>query len=170
MTAADVDNASKTLRYYDALWNARNRAVIADWIAPDYVGHFTRLPEPVRGIDGFRAMVDELFVAFPDLHMSIDDMIAQGDRVVSRVHLSGTHRGVLLGYAPTGLGIAASFVAIERYADGLCVEEWVYSDDLALARQIGALPAPGSRAERFAKALHRLSARWHRSRSSAARP
>jgi predicted ester cyclase len=158
MTSTSATNASATRRYYEALWNQRDLAVITDWIAPDYIGHFTAKPEPVRGIAGFRAMAEELFTAFPDLRMSLADVIAEGDRVASRVLLEGTHRGEMLGYAPTGLRVETSFLAIERYVDGLCVEEWVYSDDLGLGRQIKALPAHGSRLDRFGKALHRLTA------------
>jgi steroid delta-isomerase-like uncharacterized protein len=157
--ATTVDNAAKTARYYDELWNRRNLDVIEDWIAPDFVGHYTSQPEPVRGRDGFRRFVDETVTAFPDARMTILDTIVDGDTVVSRVELRGTHAGRLLGFAPTGQEVAVTFVGIERYRDGLCVEEWVYSDDLALSRQIKALPEAGSRAERVGWALHGLSAR-----------
>lgn len=151
-------NAAKTRRCYQALWNDRDRSVIADWIAPDYVGHFTRRPEPVRGVAGFTALADELFTAVPDLQMAIEDLVADGDRVASRVRITGTHLGPLEGYAATGVAIDTTFLAIERYAKGLCVEEWVHSDDLGIARQIKALPAAGSIAERAARSLHRLAA------------
>jgi predicted ester cyclase len=157
MSAAE-QNADKTRRYYDALWNTRDRSVIQDWIAPDYVGHYTRRPQPVRGVSGFEAMADELFNAFPDLHTTIEDLVASDDRVASRVRITGTHLGEMEGYAPTGVRVETSFVAIERYVDGLCVEEWVYSDDLGIARQIKALPAANSVGERLAKGLHRLAA------------
>jgi predicted ester cyclase len=151
-------NADATRRNYEALWNRRDLGVIPSWIAPGYVGHFTRRPEPVLGTEGFRRLVEDLFTAFPDLHMVIEDLVADEDRVASRVSVTGTHRGPLEGYAPTGVAVETSFLAIERYADGLCVEEWVYSDDLGIARQLRALPAAGSRAEGIAKGVHRLLA------------
>jgi predicted ester cyclase len=159
MEAATSDNAAKTRRYYDQLWNQRDFDVILDWIAPDFVGHYTSRPEPVRGVDGFRVFAQELIVAFPDLAMTVEDTIAQGDLVVSRVTMRGTQSGELAGYAPTGLAVSAGFIGIERYRDGLCVEEWVNSDDMSLARQIKALPEPGSRGERLGIRLHRLSTR-----------
>jgi steroid delta-isomerase-like uncharacterized protein len=162
MVEAFAENASKTRRYYQALWNERDVSVIADWIAPDYVGHFTSFADPVRGPDGFRAFADTLFKAFPDMSMSIEDMIAHEDKVVSRITLTGTHLGPMQGYAATGLPIATSFIAIERYLAGLCVEEWVYADDIGLARQIGALPMPGSAAERIAQWVHRARGWRHR--------
>src|SRR5690606_27909964 len=75
------ENAEMTRRCYDALWNDRDRDVIAAWIAPEYVGHFTRRPEPIRGVEGFTAMADELFAALPDLRMTIEDLVAGDDRV-----------------------------------------------------------------------------------------
>lgn len=131
------ENADKTRRYYEALWNKRDRSVIADWIAPDYVGHYTNRPKPVQGVDGFVAMTESLLGAFPDLHMLIEDQVAADDQVVSRVRLTGTHEGELAGVPPTGRTVDVSFVAIERYAEGLCVEEWVYFDDMGFARQLG---------------------------------
>jgi predicted ester cyclase len=157
MGASD-GNAATTRRYYDALWNDRDRTVIPEWIASEYVGHFTRYPEPVLGVAGFEAMADELFRAFPDLRVQIEDLVADGDRVASRVRIVGTHRGVLQGYAPTGVRVDTIFAAIERYRDDRCVEEWVFSDDLGIARQIKALPTAGGVGERIAQALHRLSA------------
>jgi predicted ester cyclase len=156
--AESSDHAATTRRCYEALWNRRDRSVIPDWIDPGYVGHYTRAPGPVLGIEGFTAMADELFAALPDLSMQIEDLVAEGDRVASRIRLTGTHRGPIDGYAPSGARVDTTFVAIERYgADGRCVEEWVHSDDLGIARQIGALPSAGGRAERMAKALHRLT-------------
>jgi predicted ester cyclase len=172
MTVAE-QNAATTRRNYEALWNARDRSVIADWIAPDYVGHFTRRPEPIRGVSGFTEMAEDLFTAFPDLRMTIEDLVAEGDRVASRVRVSGTHLGTLEGYSSTGVHVDTSFTAIERYVDGVCVEEWVYSDDLGIARQIKALPASGGIGERVAQFLHRLvviPGRARRARRSGSNP
>jgi predicted ester cyclase len=164
MAATAAENATKTRRSYEALWNQRDMSVIEAWISPGYLGHYTSRPDPVRGVEGFRSMAEDLLSAVPDLRMSIEDLVADGERVVSRIEATGTHTGPLLGYAPTGLRVTVSFVAIERYADGLCVEEWVFSDDLGLARQIRALPEPGTRAERLGMALHALKARRLRRR------
>jgi predicted ester cyclase len=100
-----------------------------------------------------------MFTAFPDLRMTVEDTIAEGDRVASRITMRGTHRGPLAGSAPTGIVVTTGFLGIERYVDGRCAEEWVYSDDLGVARQVKALPEAGSRGERFGIGLHRLSTR-----------
>jgi predicted ester cyclase len=153
------DHEQTTRRFYEQLWNQRDRSVIPDWIDPGYVGHLTRRTEPVIGVDGFTEFADELLAALPDLTVVLEDVVASGDRVASRIRLTGTHLGPIDGYAPSGARVDTTYLAIERYGpDGRCVEEWVHSDDLGIARQIGALPAAGGRAERAAKALHRLSA------------
>ncbi len=129
MDVADTNEAT-TRRCYQRLWNDRDRSVIPEWISPDYIGHFSRYPDPILGVPGFETMADELFTAFPDLRVRIDDLVAAGDRVASHVRIVRTHRGPLQGYAPTGVRVDTTFAAIERYVDGRCVEEWVFSDDL----------------------------------------
>lgn len=155
-----AENEAKTRRLYEAVWNERRLELIADWVAPGFVGHYSMYPEAVRGVDGFRAMVDEALAAMPDLRMEVIDTIAADDKVVSRVRMTGTHRGPLQGFAPSGRRIDVQYLAIERYGDdGRCVEEWVRGDELAVSRQIGALPAPGSLAERIGRRLYALRAR-----------
>jgi predicted ester cyclase len=152
-------NEAKTRRYFEELWNQRNLDVIEDWIAPEYVGYYSSIPDELRGVDGFRGMVGLLLAALPDLQMTVEDVIARDDRVVTRFTARGTHEGELQGFAPTGVRVAVAGIGIERYGDGKCVEEWVVSDDMGLARQIRAMPAPGSRGERAAILMHRLTAR-----------
>lgn len=159
-------NESKTRDYYERVWNQRELDLIESWVTPDFVGHYSAYPEPVRGVEGFRRMADELLAALPDLHMAVEDTVAAGDRVASRVRMTGTHRGPIRGFSPTHQRIDVSYLAIERYVDGRCVEEWVRSDDLALSRQIGALPIPGSVGERIGSVLHRLAAARLRRRAA----
>lgn len=161
------DNAAKTRRYYEALWNERDFGVIDDWIAPGFVGHYTGLPEAVRGPAGFRRFAEDIFAAMPDVRMTILDTVAQDDRVASRVEMRATHSGDYLGFAATNLPIVATHIAIERYGpDGLVLEEWANTDDLGMARQIKALPQAGSREERIGVAVHRLRTRLRRRRRS----
>jgi predicted ester cyclase len=162
-----TDHEAKTRRYYDKVWNERRLELIDDWVRRDFVGHYGSYPEPIRGIEGFRAMVHDVLTAVPDVRMTVNDTVAADDKVVSRVAMTGTHTGPMLGFAPTGRPIAVEFIAIERYVDGLCAEEWVRSDDLALSRQIGALPTPGSLGERVAMRLHALGAKRMRRKAAA---
>jgi predicted ester cyclase len=163
--ASPEENEAKTRHLYDAVWNERKLELIDEWVTEDFIGHHTAYPKPIVGADGFRTFVNDLLTAVPDLRMDVHDTISSGDRVASRITASGTHAGELFGYAPTGLSVATEFIGIERYVDGRCAEEWVNSDDLGLARQIKALPAPGSRAERLGMRVHALAARRLRKKS-----
>ena len=80
-------------------------------------------------------------VAFPDLRVTIEEMVASGDKVVSRFTLRGTHRGEFLGIAPTGKPVTTSGIVINRIVDGQIVADWEEYDRLGLMRQIGAIPA-----------------------------
>lgn len=160
-TASDQaaqQNEAKTRDLYERVWNQRQLGLIEEWVTPDFIGHWSASPAPVRGVEGFRQMADELLAAFPDLHMTVEETVAAGDKVVSRIRMTGTHSGPMLAFHPTGQRVDVTYLAMERYVGGRCVEEWVRSDDLGLSRQIGALPAPGSIGERIALVLHRLTA------------
>jgi predicted ester cyclase len=93
--------------------------------------------------DRSRRNVAELFAAFPDFHRSMDDIIADGDKVVARYTARGTHLGELLGVQPTGTSVTVRWVTIYRIADGKVAEEWPLFDALGLMRQPGvAVPGP----------------------------
>jgi predicted ester cyclase len=161
-----AENEAKTRDLYERVWNQRDLDLIESWVTPDFIGHWSAYPEPVRGVEGFRRGAEELLAAFPDLHVTVEETVAAGDKVVSRIRMSGTHTGPMLGFQPTHQRVEVTYLAMERYADGLCVEEWVRSDDLGLSRQIGALPAPGSVGERIGFGFHRLTAARLRRKAS----
>jgi predicted ester cyclase len=163
--SVEESNEAKTRRLYEEVWNQRRLDLIADWVTQDFVGHWSMAPEPVRGPDGFRALAEEMLRAIPDAHFTIEEAIASGDTVVSRVRMSGTHTGRLQGFAPTGQPIDVQYIAIEHYRDGKCVDEWVRSDDLGMSRQIGALPPAGSLGERVAQRLFAVRAARMRRRA-----
>lgn len=160
-------NEAKTREYYEAVWNERRLELVDSWVTPDFTGYYSFYPEPLRGVEGFRGMVDDLLTAIPDARFTVHDTVAAGDKVVSRVGISGTHTGPLLGFSPTGQSVQLEYVGIERYVDGACAEEWVYAEDLKLSRQIGALPEAGSFGERAAQLLHRVAAARLRRKNAA---
>jgi len=84
-----------------------------------------------------------LLTTFPDLHVSIEDVIGEGDRVVVRFTLRGTHQGELMGIAPTGKQVAMTGISIIRVANGKFLEEWANTDWLGLLQQLGVISAPG---------------------------
>ena len=154
-----MTHEEKTRHLYEEVWNKRRLELIPEWVTDDFVGHWTAWPEPVRGPGGFREFAEMALRSAPDLRMTIEDTIAAGDKVVSRVTMSGTHTGPMQGFAPTNRPFSVVYIAIEQYGpDGRCVEEWVNSDDIGLSRQIGALPPAGSTAEKVAQKLFALKA------------
>jgi steroid delta-isomerase-like uncharacterized protein len=100
----------------------------------------------VSGLDAVKGMVADFRAAFPDLHSTVVDQVAEGDKVVTRWRTRGTHRGDFGGFSPTGREMKIGGVTIERIAGGKIVEVWGAWDELGLMRQLGAVPEPvGSR-------------------------
>lgn len=118
-----------------------NRAV-DDHFASDFVLHntFPGLPSDADGTKQWNAAILE---AVPDYRVTIDDEIAENDKVVTRWTARGTHKGTFQGIAPTGRQVTITGVTISRYVDGKIAESWVELDTLDLMRQLGADPARG---------------------------
>ena len=108
---------------------------------PDWVGHFSGMPP--LDLDGHRQYSDAMTGAFPDLERQIEDLVAEGDKVVARWTASGTNTGPFNGMPPSGNFARSSGITIFRIADGRIAEEWSESDMLGLLTQIGAIPGGG---------------------------
>lgn len=117
-----------------------NLDVVNELLATDFIAHMSGLPEPIRGVEAFKQYVSAHAVAFPDQHYTFEDAIAEGDKVVLRWTVRGTHTGEFKGIPPTGKQIAFSGVNIYRIASGKVVEEWSNFDRLDMLQQIGVIP------------------------------
>lgn len=124
-------------RYLEEVWNRGNYDVIDQFVASDFVGHSPPSDE-IPGADGIRQYVSTLRAAFPDVHITVEDQIAEGDRVVTRWTARGTHRGEFQGISPTGKQAQVTGVTISRVANGKFVEGWMNWNVLGLMQQIGA--------------------------------
>jgi steroid delta-isomerase-like uncharacterized protein len=122
--------------------NQGNFAAIDELVDPAYVFHAPGLPE-LHGREGFTQMVMLQRTAFPDLHFTIEDMMGEGETVVTRFTARGTHRGELMGIPPTGKQVTFPGILISRITNGKIVEEWEVSDDLGMLQQLGVVPPPG---------------------------
>lgn len=135
------DNKALVRRAVEQIWNARSVQKLEDLIAADYVGHFAVLPAPLAGREAFRQFASGYFAAFPDIVFTIDDLVAEADRVVLRWTAKGTHQGALLGHPASGKSVTVGGVWTHRVAHGRIAEQWGVNDTLSMLRQIGALPS-----------------------------
>lgn len=162
-TTADLGDASR--RLLEESFNGGNVGLIEELVAPEALNHDPALPAAMRDLRGPEALkrVAAMYrAAFPDLRMTVDDVIVADDKVVLRWHSEGTHRGELAGLAPTGTHGSVTGISIDRWKDGKIVEAWSEWDNMGLARQLGAAPPEGSIGEKVGLGFQRLMARWMR--------
>ena len=125
----------------EEVWKRGNLDMAGELYAPDVVNHRAR-PGTPPGIAGVAATVSMLRNAFPDLQVSNESMIAEGDLLTVRWCARGTHRGELMGASPTGKRVEFGGISIVRMSGGKIAEIWGESDQLGLMQQVGAIPAP----------------------------
>ena len=107
-------------------------------VSPDFVLHDTAGDMPLEQYKQYNTM---LFAAFPDISFTVEDMIAEGDKVVTRWTMNATHKGQFGGIPPTGKRVSITGVSIDRIVAGKFVESWLYSDRLGLMQQLGVIPS-----------------------------
>ncbi|HLO29529.1 MAG TPA: ester cyclase [Anaerolineales bacterium] len=129
------------IRKYAELTNARDLEGAFAHFSPSFVDHAVR-PGMPQGIEGTRLFFNMLFTAFPDLRATIQDIIAEGDKVVDRMTCEGTHQGMFMGAPPTGKRVMWSFIDINRIVDGKVVEHWAEVDTIGIMQQLGLVPPP----------------------------
>jgi SnoaL-like polyketide cyclase len=122
-------------------WNG-NWGVIDEYIAPGYVGYDPAQPEPIRGPEGAKANFQKYVDAFTGARITVDDQLAEGDKVATRWTGRGTHTGDFAGIAPTGKEVTVTGLTISRLEGGMIVEDWITWDTLGMLVQLGAVPAP----------------------------
>ena len=137
------DNKQVVRTFYEEVVNNRNMDLGDEIIVEDYIHHDPSLPPDVqRGRENYKRGFAIFTQAFPDLHGTIEALIAEGDLVTSRITWRGTHNGDLMGIAPTGKKVAFSFLSTQKVQNGKLVEGWVSFDALGMMQQIGAIPTP----------------------------
>ena len=135
-------NKANSRRFVEEAINRGNLAVIDELSSPNYVDH-TAPPGVPPTAEGQKAFVIMLRAAFPDLHATIEDQVAEGDRVVQRVTTHGTMKGDFQGMPASGKEATWSGIHITRFADGKVVEHWGVVDQLGMLAQLGFAQAPG---------------------------
>ena len=126
--------------------NRGNLAIADEYFAPDYVVHIPARPDLPRGPGVFKEVIGMWRSAFSDWHMTIEDLVAEGDLVANRFTTTGTHTGPLMGMPPTRRGMVVRGQELHRVVDGKVVESWICDDVPGILVQLGLLPTPGSSA------------------------
>lgn len=135
--------ANKTLvrRGYDEMVMAGNFDNLEEFFHEDYVDH-TQPPGWPTDRDGLRKLLEYFRSAFPDIHVTIEDMVAEGDIVMHRQTMRGTHLGEFFGIPPTGKSVVMTGMHQWRFAGDKIIEHHANNDDLGMLRQLGAIPSP----------------------------
>jgi len=135
-------NKALVRQLVEEVFNRGNVSRVDEFMAPDFVDH-----EGVPGYpptrEGFKQSIPMLRSGMPDFNATIDDVVAEGDRVVIRMTWRGTQTGEFMGMSPTGKSISVGVIDIFRIAGGKVVEHWGLMDSMAMMQQLGAMPAPG---------------------------
>lgn len=139
---ADPEEGKRILRHYvEDEFNRHDLSELDDILDPAYV--YRAMGMEIKGLDGYKATVEPLFVAFPDVANTTEEIIAEGDLVATRWSAKGTHLGPFMGIPPTGNPVQLTGMTIERIAGGKRLEGWGVPDMLGLLRQLGVGPGAG---------------------------
>jgi steroid delta-isomerase-like uncharacterized protein len=142
----EMSSSATARRFFDEVWSEGNFDLVDELFAPDYVGHPSGPEETVQGPEGVKEYVGLLREGVPDLNMSIEDQVAQGDKVVTRWTAQGTHDGELIGIDPTGRRASVTGITIQRIGEGGKIAEgWTNWDMLGMLQQLGVAPQPARR-------------------------
>jgi steroid delta-isomerase-like uncharacterized protein len=135
-----TDNLKALARQFYAAIDADQASTMPAVLSPDLKVYQPGMP-PLDRV-AFQQFGQVFYAAFPDLHHHIEDQVAEGDTVVNRLVIRGTHQGAFQGIPPTNKAVTLTAIAIQRYADGQMVEQHMVFDALGLMQQLGVVPAP----------------------------
>lgn len=133
------ENKAIFRRYFEEVLNAGNLDLVDELIARTYVSHYPTGYDFGGGPGGVKQIVTAVRAGFPDVHFTVEDLLAEGDKVVGRWTFRGTHQGDFMGILPTGRKVSVMGIAIYRIARGKITEAWVAWDSMGLMQQLGAV-------------------------------
>jgi len=133
------DNKALVRRFYEEVFNQRNLALVDHLFSTTHVFH--NPPTTLHGTEEFKQLLSVYITAFPDARFTVEDAIAEGERVASRYTFRGTHQGELMGIPPTGKSVTVTGMIINRIVNGQSEEGWLNFDALGMLQQLGVIPA-----------------------------
>lgn len=134
-------NRNAGLRLIERAFHQHDLAAFDDYYAAHAVSHALPSGSP-QGPEGAKLFAASFLQAFPDLRVTVDDMVADDEHLVTRWTARGTHLGDLMGIAPTGRTVTFGGMALDRFEDGKTAEHWEVMDQVGLMQQLGVMPAP----------------------------
>ncbi len=137
-----TENKAISRRFFELFSQGDLETIGRELLSPELVAHFPGMPGPLN-LEDYRQVGLTFRTAFPDLQDTVEDQLADGDKVVTRITSRGTHQAELMGIPATGKTYTASAIVIDRLAAGQIVERWMQYDQLGMLRQLGVIPAPG---------------------------
>jgi steroid delta-isomerase-like uncharacterized protein len=141
------NNKAVVRRLLDEVWNKGNLSLVDELFTPTFEFHDASTPDLGRGPESEKKRVALYRNAFPDLRITIEDMIAEGETVVTSWTCRGTHKGVLSGIAPTGKQITISGITVGRFAHGKIAQGYANWDALGMMQQLGVVPQLAAKAQ-----------------------
>lgn len=134
---ATADDSKQLARDYFEAFLRSDEAWWRAHIAPEFRRHDPGLPFEVRGPEGVKRLAEALHPGIPDMELPIEDMVAEGEKVLVRLRIKGTHGGELMGIPATGRAIDVGVLDLFQMRDGVLVEHWALLDNLGLLKQLG---------------------------------
>src|SRR5918998_5340514 len=140
------ENKATVRRFVDEVQSGGNIDAIDELCSPEFVNYSAPpgVPSDCEGVKLVTAMFRQ---AFPDSYFTVEDMIAEGDKVVTRKTFHGTHEGEFMSIPPSGRTVNVSLIDVVRISDGQVVEHWSVGDNLGMMQQLGVIPQPGENVE-----------------------
>jgi steroid delta-isomerase-like uncharacterized protein len=130
-----VENKTIARRYFEEIWNKEELAALEKLVAADVVGHVSGTT--LHGLETLKQRVRTLYFIYSEPQFSVEDQIAEGDKVLTRWTFRGTHTGEFMGAAPTGRQVSVTGMNLFRIAGGKIAEIWLNADDLSELQQLG---------------------------------
>lgn len=144
MATTEAENKELVRQLVDDVFNEGNPDALDDYLTEDYVEHTVAVPGGLEGLEAVREYYSDIFNAFPDFEVTIQDLLAEGDKVVQRSLQGGTHEGPFLDIEPTGESAEIPGIVIYRIEDGQIAESWPQADLMGFMQQIGVMEGPGA--------------------------
>lgn len=138
-----TDRTALVRRFYDEVFGQGSVEAIDELLHDDFVEHEPLpLPDAPSGKEAPKAMIAMFRAAFPDLRATVEDVVQEGDKVAVRARMSGTHRGELMGIAPTGAAFDIQLMDIMEFRGDRVIAHWGVTDTAAMMEQLGLAEAP----------------------------